>query len=169
MTEIMNSSELELPKIWPIRVWDRKNIGTWTLPSLNHTEVIPTLWVILHQIDSDWKDHASSYSYSALKKHHIHKAEFFVHALDELEPRYIQCLFSYINFFFTLENGLSIFYDELKNLKDELGLRLRIAKKPKRVPYIEKLRLVRNNTVVHWGGPDKKHDVDSRCRCGNAA
>ena len=158
----MNSSGLELPRIWPIRVWDHKNDRTWTLPSLDHIEVIPTLWRVLDQIDTDWKDHAARYSYSALKDPDLDKAVFVVHAVDELKPKYILSLFSYINFFFTLENGLSIFYDELKNLKDELSLKLKIAKTPKRVPYIEKLRLVRNHTVVHWGGPDKKHDLDSK-------
>jgi hypothetical protein len=162
MTEIMNGSGLELHKISPIRVWDHKDNGTWTLPSLDHVEVIPTLWLILNEIDRDWKNYAAHYSYSALKNPDIDKAVCFVHAVDELKPKYILCLFSYINFFFTLENGLSIFYDELKDLKDELSLRLKIANKPKRVPYIEKLRLVRNNTVVHWGGPDKKHDLDSK-------
>ena len=145
----MNSSGLEIPKIWPVRVWDHKNDRTWTLPSLDHIEVVPTLWLILSQINSDWKNYGSRYSYSKEKHPDIDKVVFFVHAIDEVKPKFILCLFSYINFFFTLENGLSIFYDELKTLKDEIGLRLKIAKKPKRVPYIEKLRLVRNNTVVH--------------------
>lgn len=160
MTETMHSSGLEVAKIWPIRVWGKN--GVWSLPSLSHIEVIPTLWTILHQIDSDWKNYAASYSYSGLKRLYVSKNVFFTYAFEELKPRYIQCLFSYINFFFTLENGLSIYYDELKLLKDELALKLKIAKKPKRNAYVEKLRLVRNTTVVHWGGPDKKHDVESR-------
>jgi hypothetical protein len=41
-------------------------------------------------------------------------------------------------------------------------LNLEIPKWPKRTQYIEKLRLVRNNTVVHWGGPDKKYEIDSQ-------
>src|SRR3979409_1567477 len=98
MTEIMNSSGLELAKLWPIRVWDHKNNRTWSLPSLDHIQVIPTLWLILNQIDSDWKAHAADYSYSALKDPGLDKAEFLVHAIDELTPKYILCLFSYINF-----------------------------------------------------------------------
>lgn len=161
-TDIMNSYGLELHKIWPIRVWDHSNNRAWSLPALSNIEVIPTFWVILHQINNDWKDQALKFSYPTGSDHNISKDEFLFDALDELKPRYIQCLFSYINFFFTLENGYSIFHGELKSFKDELSLRLKVPKKPKRNPYIEKLQLIRNHTVVHWGGPDKKYDIDSR-------
>lgn len=160
--DIMNSYGLELHKTWPIRVWDHKNNRTWSLPALSNMEIIPTFWAILHQIDRDWKEHALKFSFATANAHDTDRNRLLFEALEELKPRFIQCLFSYINFFFTVETGYSIFHDELKNLKDKLRLRLKVAKKPKRNPYIEKLRLVRNHTVVHWGGPDKKHDIDSR-------
>jgi hypothetical protein len=37
-------------------------------------------------------------------------------ALERLKPRFVQCLFSYINFFFTLENGFAVLFDELREI-----------------------------------------------------
>ena len=60
-------------------------------------------------------------------------------ALESLKPRFIQCLFSYINFFFTLENGFQVLLSELCELNSELGLELKAPKRPKRTAYIHKL------------------------------
>ena len=161
-TELMNSSGLNISKVWPIRVVDNTLNGAWVEPSLSHIEIIPTLYRILQQINDDWMGEASKFSFSSMKAPSSDRTAFLFYALDELKPRYIQCLFSYINFFFTLENGFSVFHDELKHIKDELDLKIKINKKPKRPSYVEKLRLVRNHTVTHWGGPDKKHGINSR-------
>ncbi len=67
-----------------------------------------------------------------------------------------------IHFFFLLENGFEVLYDELKDLQHELGLHFTIPKKPKPPEYREKLRRVRNTSAVHWGGPDKKQSLDSQ-------
>jgi hypothetical protein len=165
MTEIMNDSDLAIAKVWPIRVWDHApDGGTWIFPDLSNMEAIPTLWHVLHQIHEDWVREAGKYSYAEYRKADpdLDWPRFFVAACDELRPRYIQCLFSYINFFFLLKNGISIFYDELKAFQYDLGLRLKIDKVPKEPAYLAKLRRVRNNTVVHWGGPDKKNAINSR-------
>src|SRR5438445_9194163 len=147
----------------PIRVWDhREGGGTWILPSLSHTEGIPTLWQILHLIRSDWAKAAADFSIPDDCAGNSAKALCHLDAFESLKPRYIQCLFSYINFFFTLENGFRILFSELGELNHELGLKLAVPKRPKRPAYIEKLWLVRNYTVVHWGGPNKICDLDSR-------
>jgi hypothetical protein len=165
MTEIMNESGLAVAKIWPIRVWDHApGGGAWVFPGLSNTEAIPTLWGVLHQIHDDWLREAGRFSYAGHRTAdpELERTRFLFAALDELKPRYIQCLFSYINFFFVLENGFSVFYDELRALQHQLGLGLKTDKKPKDPAYFAKLRRVRNTTVVHWGGPEKKHDINSR-------
>ena len=77
------------------------------------------------------------------------------------KPKYILCLFSYINFFFLLENGYKYIFHELKKLSFQLKLNLKIPKSPKRNKYIMKMRLVRNHTVIHWGGLDNKDKLNS--------
>lgn len=160
----MNESGLAIARVWPIRVWDHgPGGGTWVLPSLSNIEAIPTLWRVLHQIHDDWVREADKYNYSEVQRTqpNLDKSVFLMEALEEVKPRYIQYLFSYVNFFFTLENGFSVFYDELKALQAQLGLGLKISKKPKQPQNYSKLRRVRNYTVVHWGGPGKKHDINS--------
>jgi hypothetical protein len=161
--EDMNRSGLELPKIWPICVWDHQPGGsTWVLPKLSHIEVIPTLWIILHQIVDDWDQYSSEFSFENVDSPGISKAEYQSYAFEELKPRFINCLFSYINFFFLVENGFSIMFDEIKGIAKELDLTIKTPKKPKRGEYLRRLRMVRNHTVVHWGGPKNKDAIDSR-------
>jgi hypothetical protein len=123
---------------------------------------MPTLWSILHQIEVDWRDAAAVSVYNGLPQDNNARLAFLFDTYESLTPRYIQCLFSYINFFYLLENGLLVLFDELREISRTLDLRLKLPKKPKRSDYIRKVRLVRNHTVVHWGGPDKKHQLDSR-------
>jgi hypothetical protein len=155
--------ELNISKVKSIRVWDHSpNGGTWALPGLSHRGIIPTLWTILFQLENDWLEEAGKYVYMGNLEDDLSRTTFLLEALEALRPRYIQCLFSYINFFFLLENGFGVLYAELRQLARQLNLPLKLGKKPKREEYIEKLRRVRNHTVVHWGGPDKKHDLNSR-------
>jgi hypothetical protein len=155
--------ELEVSKIGPIRVWDSAGGGgTWILPSLSHTEIIPTFWIILHQIVSDWTDAAGQYALSAQASSTVDKATFLFDTFELLKPRFIQCLFAYINFFFTLEKGFEVFYDELKRINYELGLKIKPEKKPTWPAYVKKMRRVRHYTVVHWGDPKGNHELDSR-------
>jgi hypothetical protein len=155
--------DLKIAKVQAIRVWDHgPKGGTWTLPGLSHRGIMPTLWIILHQLESDWRDVAQEHPYTGDPGDELARSSFLHDALNRITPRYIQCLFSYVNFFCLLENGFGVLYDELRQLNRELDLKLKVAKKPRRNEYIEKLRRVRNNTVVHWGGPAQKHDLDSR-------
>lgn len=157
---LIDNLSLELPKIYPIRVIDNSLNRAWSLPGLSHLDIIPTFWSILFQIQNDWKTEVEKYSLPLKTDQEtllISTTEISI----ELEPRYIQCLFSYINFFFTLENGYSVLHSELKGLMHELGLHLPTIKRPKRCPYLEKMHRVRNFTVVHWGGPEKKSDINS--------
>jgi hypothetical protein len=74
-------------------------------------------------------------------------------AIDELQPRFIQCLFSYVSFFFLMETGFGRLSKEVSDLYRKLHVKPNALKKPKPCSYIEKLRLVRNKTIVHWGEP----------------
>jgi hypothetical protein len=148
-----------ISKISPICVWDhREGGGTWNIPSLDYAEGIATLWQILHLIPSDWARAAADFPLP----NNSAKALYHLDALDSLKPRYIQCLFSYINFFFTLENGFQVVLTELGEINCELGLNIAIPEAPERPAYIKKMRLVRNKTVVHWGEPEKNQTPDSQ-------
>jgi hypothetical protein len=132
------------------------------VPGLSHADIVPTLWVILHQIEADWRELAMSYVYEGPDDDRDARSSFCFDTYEALRPRYVQCLFSYISFFYLLENGFTVLYDELKDLAFTLNLRFKMPRKPKRPEYIKKLRRVRNHTVVHWGGPDKKSHLNSR-------
>ena len=126
-----------------------------SLPGIDYIEAIPTCWKILDDLVIDWEIAASKYTFSQIQNVN-EKMTYALYAMDELKPKYILCLFSYINFFFLLENGYKYIFHELLKLSFQLKLNLKIPKSPKRNKYIMKMRLVRNHTVIHWGGLDNK-------------
>ena len=155
--------QLRIAQVQAIRVYDHgPKGGIWVLPGLSHRHIIPTLWTILHQLEADWEDIAQGHVYAGDPADDLARFAFLHATLEMLESRYIQCLFSYINFFCLLENGFGVLYDKLKVVSHELKRRLKLPKKPKPTEYVQRVRRVRNHTVVHWGGPGLKHQLDSR-------
>ncbi len=67
----------------------------------------------------------------------------------------------YIIFFFMLENGYNFVYSELNCLNRELGLQIKHNKPPERTDFIKGLWKIRNFTVAHWAGAEKKNISDS--------
>lgn len=154
---------LEIPQIEVIRVWDDSIPATWVLPSMSVNDAFPILWEVLHLIVSDWNAAVNTSNDSEIAPSNtpssvVREYEKF----ERLKPRFIQALFSYINFFFTLQNGYCVFLSDMKDICRDLDITLRLPKHPKPNAYIHKLRRVRNHTVVHWGGPDQKRDIDSK-------
>lgn len=87
--------DLELLKIHPIRVIDHSINATWVLPSLDYKEIIPTLWAILVQIVDDW--HRISNEYQFPQDNLERSLSYIMTSFEDIKPRYIQCLFPYIN------------------------------------------------------------------------
>jgi hypothetical protein len=145
-----------------ISVVDSVSHTVWMLPSLDYLDAVPTLWIILHQIIDDWTRYTNELSYVNYRNINPDRENHLLWAFNELQPRYINCLFSYINFFFLLENGFDVLFREIKDIAKELKLTIKTPKKPKRTNYLDRVRMVRNYTVVHWGGPDQNMHIDSR-------
>lgn len=140
--------QLTVPQIGIIRAWRYgENGGAWTHPGLSPSN-FQTLWIILHQIEQDWIEAVQKID---PKKYEDDPNLQSFDAYREIEPRYIQNLFSYINFFFLLETGFKTLADELKELSQNLDLKIKTENIPEHCAYIKKLKLVRNKTVVHWG------------------
>src|SRR5258708_16525048 len=154
----MEVEELSVTKLGVIRVCDRSpGGGLWTLPGTpNIGMIVP--WRILHQIVVDWEDYAATHAIPAEAEPELN---IMLDSLVEQEPRYIQCLFSYIIFFFLLESGFRALLAELRKITRDLGLSPVRSKQPPRSEYIERLWRVRTHSIVHWGGPDKKDILNS--------
>lgn len=110
------------------------------------------LWTVLHNCHDDWRNFSRSYPIPSDKEEDVRR-ELLSEALVHLQPRFIQCLFSYVNFFFLMDTGFGRLSKEVSDLYRKLQLKPKALKKPKPCSYIEKLRLVRNKTIVHWGEP----------------
>ena len=154
----MKFKESELFKSNLITVSNAKAI--WSLPSAPVVGNIPVLLQILDRIVEDWKTEVSFYKKN-LNKKATDEMVAFVSAMVDLKPRFIQCLFSYIMFFFSLENGYNLVYSQLNSLNRELNLKIGHGKPPKRTSLINKMWLIRNYSVAHWAGTEKKENLDS--------
>lgn len=161
LSELLSESELQITRYFPIRVWDDNINGTYVYPSLSHWEEFPTLLKILNLIDADWKKLAKNYTFPFKGVLKNQKITFMSSTLDGLKPHFIFHLFSYINFFFTLDYGFKGLYKELKEINHKLGLNYKFPKQPKWNDYIKKIKLVRNKTVVHWGDPNSDRSPDT--------
>jgi hypothetical protein len=152
---------LKLAQILPVRVLDNGNQATWGIPSSSVVMNIPALWEILNQIVQDWRSVASEYRLPASVNSDDHAMTFAMDAIERTKPRFIQCLFSYITFFFMLENGYHSVYSELNQLNRELGLKLQHDKPPKRTEFVNRLWRIRNVSIAHWADAGDKDSVDS--------
>lgn len=165
MNQIVDYPRLAIEGVPLIRVWDHSpGGGTWVLPGLSTVEAFPTMWGALHLAHNDWVAEANSYSLVGADQGAAEsvRLSLALDALEILKPRFILSLYSYISIFYVLENGFCVLFDELKHLHGQLGLRSKIHPKPKRPAYLYVMDRIRDHTVVHWGGPRKKHALNSR-------
>ena len=72
-----------------------------------------------------------------------------LHAFSALQPLYFKCLFSYVMFFVSLEEGYARFYEQLNVLNRKPFLQVKHAKKPNPTAYIKKIRRIRNLSIAH--------------------
>lgn len=144
-----------------IRVWDDEREATWAIPASPVSTNIAVLWKILDQVVSDWQLAASEYRLPSSVTSDEERITFLARAIKGVRPRFIQCLFSYITFLFMLENGYHFIYSELNEINKTPGLRLSHGKPPKHPELVRNLWAIRNCSIAHWAGTEKKGQIDS--------
>ncbi len=152
---------LELSKHEPIEVVDNNEFVIRYIPERQVLENIPVIWTMLEQVIQDWTTASRAYPSFANVKNKDKRAVLEFEAFRGFKPRIFQCLFSYIIFFFMLENGYQFVYSELNRVNRDLKLGIRCKKPPKHTEFIEALWKLRNYTVAHWASPTRKHLSDS--------
>jgi hypothetical protein len=153
-----NFMNFRLTSLSPFAVWDTTpGGGVWRVPNAAVLANIPVLWAILFRVIEDWLSEASRYGLPLEIVVEEDKAVALVNAIEMAKPRYIQRLFSYITFFFALENGYCLVYSQLNRINRKLNLKLRHPRPPKRSEFIERLWLVRNFSIAHWAGTEKQN------------
>jgi hypothetical protein len=156
----MDMAFLKLPQMKPIAVLDNKKKAWGTLPSSPVFGNISTLWIILEQIVNDWKSEANKYPKSVASKPGKELLEFH-DAFETIKPFYIRCLFSYVVFFFMLENGYNYVYSQLNWMNKKLCLNLPHGKLPSRPDFVRTLWRIRNFSVAHWADTEKRQCIDA--------
>lgn len=122
---------------------------------------IPMVWDFLELIVNDWKRQTATFQ-DAINdaqpegEQVYHSSKAFI----ELQPYFLKCLFSYVMFFVALDNAYGLFYQELNQLNRKPFLRVSHDKPPKANIYIEKVRFIRNVSIVHLGS-DKVRPIDA--------
>jgi hypothetical protein len=152
---------LELGKQLPIEVIDSNELSIRYIPETQVLENIPVVWTMLEQVIQDWAAASRSYPSFGNVKDEEKRAVLQFEAFRSFKPRLFQCLFSYIIFFFMLENGYHFVFSELNRLNRDLELRIRHGKLPKRTPFIWDLWKLRVYTVAHWAETEKAQIADS--------
>jgi hypothetical protein len=127
------------------------------VPESQVMENLPVIWAILEQVVTDWQNISKEFSTLHLAKENIMDPE----TLNWLRPRLFKCLYSYVIFFFMLENGYHFVYSELNHVNNDLDLRVKHNKPPKRTEFIISLWKLRNFTIAHWAGTEKSAISDS--------
>jgi hypothetical protein len=144
----------------PIHVIDEEKHRTWVLPGLSHAYTVLILWKAIEVAVDQWNRAADENPLSAGALDAESWGKDY-QTYEHLLPTYIHCLFSYTHNAFLLENGYLVLFNEIKGIAQEIGLKISVPKRPKRDAYIDRLRLVRNKTMTHWGGPDDRTHIDS--------
>jgi hypothetical protein len=122
---------------------------------------IPLLLEILEQITQDWKREATPFQKAINDSDTEDEKLFHVsQAFIRLQPCYLKCLFSHSMFFVALEGAYNVFYAELNALNREPQFRVNHEGPPTAHAYIEKVRLVRNISIVHLGS-NEVEKIDS--------
>lgn len=159
LSSTMNT--LELSKLIPIEIHDHNQHILLYIPEQHVLENIPVIWMMLEQVIQDWSISSKAYPSFAKVKEKDKQAALEFEAFQLFKPRLFQCLFSYIIFFFMLENGYNFVYSELNRINRDLGLRISHKKPPERTEFITGLWKLRNYTVAHWAGTEQKNISDS--------
>jgi hypothetical protein len=82
-------------------------------------------------------------------------------AFVALQPVFLKCVFSYAMFFIATEHAYERLYSQLECANRLSGIHLKHKKKPKRSSTVEKIRKVRNLSIVHLAS-SKNGEIRSR-------
>lgn len=148
---------LELNKQIPLEIFNHNENTLLRVPDPQVMENIPVVWDMLEQVIKDWQATSKEFSSLNLAKESFLDPE----TLAWLKPRMFKCLYSYVIFFFMLENGYHFVYSELNRVNNDLDLRIKHSKPPKRTEFINSLWKLRNFTIAHWAGTEKSAVADS--------
>lgn len=70
-------------------------------------------------------------------------------AFRELPPVYLKCLFSFAFFAVSLEDAYEALRADINKLNEASCFRITPPSKPKKNPYLRKVRRIRNNVIAH--------------------
>jgi hypothetical protein len=117
---------------------------------------IPLLWQILGIVVSDWRREIAPLQKAIdTAGTESEKLYHFSRAFFSLQPHYLKCLFSYSVFFVALEGAYGVFYTQLNELNRRAFFNCTHRKPPNRTNYTEKVRLIRNISLVHMGSNEE--------------
>lgn len=123
-------------------------LTTWQLRSN-----VPMLHLILEEVVEDWIRAVEPYQKKVDDADGDSAMIFAVGSgIMELRPKLLKCLFSYAFFFVATDNAYGQLYAELNRANNDLGLNIKHDKPPKDTPFIEKIRLIRDNSIAHFPG-----------------
>lgn len=137
-------------EIVPIRV--KTKDAVWTRPSFIGNFRI--LQQILNQIVQEWTDIADTRQATfgklpddpdCVRQHAA--------AVEDLKPRFIRALFSYLVFFCMVEDGYRKLQTDLNKLNAETNLCVKHDSLPTPCETIRDARAIRNRSVAHWADP----------------
>ncbi len=134
----------------------------WRKPQPELYTNIPMLWKFLDLVVQDWNREVEPFQQHIEQS--ITEGEAYFHlgqAFLDLQPYYLKCLFSYVQFFVSLENAYNLFYRELNELNQAPVFKIKKHKKPQRSRYIEKVRVIRNISIAHIGS-DQVDPIDAK-------
>jgi hypothetical protein len=121
-------------------------------PNPHLFSIIPLLWTILDLVCADWEHEVAPRQRACdLAETTDQRIIFSCKAFADLEPSFLKCLFSYISFFVSLEHAYDLFYRGLNHLNRLPLFQVRHPKPPKRDSYIDRVHLVRDIALVHFG------------------
>jgi hypothetical protein len=110
------------------------------------------IWEILELVVKDWQREATTFQEAITAAANENERLLFVtKAFYGLQPCYLKCLFSYAVFFIALVGAYDRFYEELNSINRKPFFQVRHDKKPKPTAYVNKVRKIRNISIVHIG------------------
>jgi len=162
----MAKDKTRLMSIGIIKCHDFKSSRNRFVPRYHLYDNIEMIWGFLEDTVSECLKRSAPYQEKINSSFRVGNISYFdLEALHSLPRYYIKYLFTYVFFFGALTEVYEVFYDDLKNLNDELHkehqLRIKLPKMPKKTPYIEKVKKIRNISITHVGKQNKKNPATS--------
>lgn len=123
---------------------------------------IPLLCDFLEEIVSDWETKMSPYQKkidnSTSKMEEI---KLIFEARQNLRTSFLKCIFSYVIFFQSLKESYEYLHSQLKEINRLPFLGVKEGRKPGELPYLKRIQILRNISIVHMGDKQKREKKDS--------